>query len=147
MQRSIEAKDTEVDSNSNYNDTDSQKQDTKAAILPPPPTSQSIKLNPKRSLTKNYYNAGIVSLAHSIEQSPKILVNCTHVAADLQQQQQQHSQLVSHRKFSFDSNGNANQRSAKEYNLPYINDRDRIIAKQTAKKTIKVFSAVDYPVF
>lgn len=75
------------------------------------------------------------------------------------QQQQQHSQLVPHRKFSFDSNGNANnnnniyQRSAKDYyNLPNINDHrlndhaNRIIAKQTAKKTIKVFTAIDYPV-
>lgn len=62
---------------------------------------------------------------------------------DLLQQQQQHSQLVSHRKFSFDSNGNANiyQRSAKDY-LPHISDRlsdHRLIAKQTAKKTFKVF--------
>lgn len=68
-----------------------------------------------------------------------------------QQQQQQHTQLVSHRngKYSFDSNGNANiyQRSAKDftYNLPHINDHrlndqaNRIIAKQTAKKMIKVF--------
>lgn len=74
------------------------------------------------------------------------------------QQQQQHSQLVPHRKFNFDSNGNANnnniyQRSAKDYcNLPHINDQrlndhaNRIIAKQTAKKTIKVFTAIDYPV-
>lgn len=62
------------------------------------------------------------------------------------QQQQQHSQLVPHRKFSFDRNGNANiyQRSAKEYfcNLPHItNDfeqANRIVAKQKAKKTIKV---------
>ena len=73
------------------------------------------------------------------------------------QHQQQHSQLVPHRKFSFDSNGNANvyQRSTKDYcNLPHINDHrlnhehanNRIIAKQTAKKTIKVFTAIDYPV-
>lgn len=76
--------------------------------------------------------------------------------ADLSQQQQQHSQLVAHRKFSYDSNGNANicHRSAKEYcNLPHISDHrlndhaNRIIAKQTAKKTIKVFTAIDYPVF
>lgn len=61
-QRSIDlAKDAEpeLDSNSNYNDTDSQNFNTKAAILPPP-TPQSIKLNPKRSLTKNYLNAGTV---------------------------------------------------------------------------------------
>lgn len=61
-QRSIElSKDmteTELDTNSNYNDTDSQKPDVKPAILPPP-TPQSIKLNPKRSLTKNYLNTGI----------------------------------------------------------------------------------------
>lgn len=72
------------------------------------------------------------------------------------QHQQQHSQLVPQRKFSFDSNGNANiyQRSAKDYcNLPHINDHrlnydqaNRIFAKQTAKKTIKVFTALDYPV-
>lgn len=64
MHRSIEnAKDTseaELDTNSNYNDTDSQKPDSKPALLPPP-TPQSIKLNPKRSLTKNYLNTGIVS--------------------------------------------------------------------------------------
>lgn len=77
-------------------------------------------------------------------------------AADLlQQQQQQHSQLVAHRMFSYDSNGNTNnnQRTAKEYcNLPNINvhrlntQANRIIAKQTAKKSIKVFTAIDYPV-
>lgn len=50
----------ELDANSNYNDTDSQKIDIKPAILPPPTaTPQSIKLNPKRSLTKNYFNTGI----------------------------------------------------------------------------------------
>lgn len=79
-----------------------------------------------------------------------------HFRSDLMQQQQQHSQLVPHRKYSFDSNGNANvyQRSAKDYcNLPHITDHrlnhehaNRIIAKQTAKKTIKVFTAIDYPV-
>lgn len=56
--RSIElAKDTEpeLDSNSNYNDTESQKSEVKPAILAPS-TPQSIKLNPKRSLTKNYLN-------------------------------------------------------------------------------------------
>ncbi|XP_031638331.1 probable serine/threonine-protein kinase DDB_G0282963 isoform X2 [Contarinia nasturtii] len=109
----------EIDTNSNYNDIDLQTPDAKPAILPPP-TPQSIKLNPKRSLTKNYLN--------------------------LMQHQQQHSQLVPHRKFSFDSNGNANlyqRTSAKDYcnHLPHINnDHDqanRIIAKQTAKKTIK----------
>ncbi|XP_055314408.1 uncharacterized protein LOC129575254 isoform X2 [Sitodiplosis mosellana] len=68
---------------------------------------------------------------------------------DLMHQQQQHSHLVlaPHRKFSFDSNGNANvyQRSTKDYcNLPHISDHrlnhdhsNRIVAKQTAKKTIK----------
>lgn len=65
IHRSIEhAKDTteaeELDTNSNYNDTDSQKPDSKPTLLPPP-TPQSIKLNPKRSLTKNYFSTGIVS--------------------------------------------------------------------------------------
>lgn len=64
-QRSIDmAKDAEpeFDTHSNYNDSDSQNFNAKAAaILPPPtPSSQSIKFNPKRSLTKNYLNAGIV---------------------------------------------------------------------------------------
>lgn len=62
IHRSIEqTKDTELelDTNSNYNDTDSQKPDAKPAILPPP-TPQSIKLNPKRSLTKNYFNTGTI---------------------------------------------------------------------------------------
>lgn len=62
VHRSIEqTKDTEpeLDSNSNYNDTDSQKPEVKPAILAPA-TPQSIKLNPKRSLTKNYLNAGTV---------------------------------------------------------------------------------------
>lgn len=78
------------------------------------------------------------------------------------QQQQQHNQLVSnYRKFNYDSNGNAQfypqQQSAKDYlNLPHINSNNeqrmndqanRIIAKQTAKKMIKVFTAIDYPVF
>lgn len=61
-QRSIDkAKDAEPepDSNSNYHETDSQNYNSKAAILPPP-TPQSIKLNPKRSLTKNFINSGIV---------------------------------------------------------------------------------------
>lgn len=75
--------------------------------------------------------------------------------ADLMQHQQQHTQLVPQRKFSFDSNGNANlyqRSSAKDYcnHLPHINNShdhaNRIIAKQTAKKTIKVFTAIDYPV-
>lgn len=52
--------DMDLDTNSNYNDTDSQKPEAKPAILPPS-TPQSIKLNPKRSLTKNYFNAGICS--------------------------------------------------------------------------------------
>lgn len=52
--------DMDLDTNSNYNDTDSQKPEPKPAILPPS-TPQSIKLNPKRSLTKNYFNAGICS--------------------------------------------------------------------------------------
>lgn len=52
---------TEPDTNSNYNDTDRPKPETKPAILPPP-TPQSIKLNPKRSLTKNYYNTGIINI-------------------------------------------------------------------------------------
>lgn len=66
IQRSIEhAKETttepeELDTNSNYNDTDSQKPDSKPALLPPS-TPQSIKLNPKRSLTKNYFSTGIVT--------------------------------------------------------------------------------------
>lgn len=49
----------ELDKNSNFNDTDSQKPDKKPAILPPP-TPQSINLNPKRSLTKHYFNTGII---------------------------------------------------------------------------------------
>lgn len=49
----------ELDTNSNYNDTDSQKPDMKPAILPPQ-TPQSINLNPKRSLTKQYFNRGII---------------------------------------------------------------------------------------
>lgn len=68
--RSIElgkdATETEPDTNSNYNDTDSQKLEIKPAILPPP-TPQSIKLNPKRSLSKNYYNTGIVSIQKKIK--------------------------------------------------------------------------------
>lgn len=55
---------TEPDTNSNFNDTDRQNADTKPALLPPP-TPQSInqiKLNPKRSLTKHYYNTGILNL-------------------------------------------------------------------------------------
>lgn len=85
-----------------------------------------------------------------------VFTRCTESRVDLFHQQQQHSQLVAQRKFSYDSNGNANlyQRSAKEYcNLPQISDHrlndqaNRIIAKQTAKKTIKVFTAIDYPVF
>lgn len=62
VHRSIEnAKETpepELDTNSNYNDTDSHKPDSKPALLPPQ-TPQSIKLNPKRSLTKNYFSTGI----------------------------------------------------------------------------------------
>lgn len=54
------ATEPEIDTNSNYNDIDSQTPDTKPAILPPP-TPQSIKLNPKRSLTKNYLSTGISS--------------------------------------------------------------------------------------
>lgn len=53
-----ETDDVELDTNSNYNDTNSQKSEIKQAILPPS-TPQSIKLNPKRSLTKNYFNTGI----------------------------------------------------------------------------------------
>lgn len=53
-----ETDDVELDTNSNYNDTVSQKSEIKQAILPPS-TPQSIKLNPKRSLTKNYFNTGI----------------------------------------------------------------------------------------
>lgn len=63
VQRSIEqTKDTEpeFDSNSNFNDTDSQKPDAKPAILAPQTPSQSMKLNPKRSLTKNYFHSGTV---------------------------------------------------------------------------------------
>lgn len=63
MQQSIDvAKDTEpeLDSNSNYKDTDSQKFTVKQPAILPPPTPQSIKLNPKRSLTKNYFNTGTV---------------------------------------------------------------------------------------
>lgn len=63
--RSIEQAntETELDTNSNYNDTDSQKPDSKPALLPPPtPHSiNSMKLNPKRSLTKNHLSTGIVS--------------------------------------------------------------------------------------
>lgn len=89
---------------------------------------------------------------------PLILIGGTESISDLlqqQHQQQQHNQLVSHRKFHYDNNGNAHshQRLAKEYcNLPHINDHrlneqaNRVIAKQTAKKTIKVFTAIDYPV-
>lgn len=157
--------DMDLDTNSNYNDTDSQKPEAKPAILPPS-TPQSIKLNPKRSLTKNYFNAGICSFEIRNDKKAHRHMNmiwffCIFFGpqidaySDLQQQQQQHSKLVSHRKFSFDSNGNANiyQRSAKQYyNLPNIHDHrptdqaNRTIAKQTAKKTIKVFTAIDYPV-
>lgn len=58
VHRSIElTKDTEpeLDSNSNYNENESQKSDVKPAILASS-TPQSMKLNPKRSLTKNYFN-------------------------------------------------------------------------------------------
>lgn len=67
--------------------------------------------------------------------------------------------MAHHRKFNYDNNGNAHfypqQQSAKDYlNLPHINEQrinnqanQRIIAKQTAKKMIKVFTAIDYPVF
>lgn len=64
VQRSIDLAtkeaEPELDTNSNYNDTDSQNFNTKAAAILPPPTPQSIKLNPKRSLTKNYLNTGTV---------------------------------------------------------------------------------------
>lgn len=90
---------------------------------------------------------------------PKIQLHC-FVCPDLMQQQQQHNQLVSqHRKFNYDSNGNAQfypqHPSAKDYlNLPQINNTDqrmndqanRLIAKQK-QKMIKVFTAIDYPVF
>lgn len=71
VQRSIDlTKDAEpeLDTNSNYNDTDSQNFNAKAAILPPP-TPQSMKLNPKRSLTKNYLNAGTVLIKMNHENS------------------------------------------------------------------------------
>lgn len=66
--------------------------------------------------------------------------------ADLIHQQQQHNQLVAQRKQSYDTNGN--QRSTKEYyNLPDVNQHrlnnqaNRFVAKQSAKKTIKVFGS------
>lgn len=71
---------------------------------------------------------------------------------DIHQQQQQHTQLVSQRNFNFDCNGNANnnyQQTAKDfYNLPDVNHlnnhANRVIAKQTAKKMIKVFNRINY---
>lgn len=72
---------------------------------------------------------------------------------DIHHQQQQHTQLVSQRNLNFDCNGNANnnnyQQSTKDfYNLPDVNHlnnhANRVIAKQTAKKMIKVFNRINY---
>lgn len=76
------------------------------------------------------------------EQIQKICV----IHKDILRQQQQHTQLISHRSnANFDRNGNGNetQRNGKECDGSYRPTRS-VGGPQTAKKFIKVFNGVYY---